>query len=64
MLAVDGEPVEAVVGVLDVHDAAVVVDVLVSLEHGIVGLALDRDVGVLLPASVERKSAKVLKPEG
>lgn len=50
MLAVDGETVEPVVGVLDVHDSAVVIDVLVPLEDGVVGLPLDRDVRILLPA--------------
>lgn len=54
VLAVEGEPVEAVVGVLDVHDAVVVVDVLVSLEDGAVGLALDRDVCIGPPTVVPR----------
>lgn len=49
VLAVDGEPVEAIVGVLDVHHATVVVDARVSLEDGAVALALDRDVRVCTP---------------
>lgn len=49
VLAVHREPVEAVVGVLDVHDAGVVVVIFVSLKDGAVRLALDRDVCIRPP---------------
>lgn len=49
VLAVDSDAVELVVGVLDVYDAAVVLDVLVSLENGTEALALDDDVRVTRP---------------
>lgn len=51
VLSVDLEAVETVVGVLDVEDATVVVDGHVTLEDGVVlvALTLDGDVGVSTP---------------
>lgn len=50
MLTVYGEPVEAVVGVLHVHDVTVVVDVLFPFQDGVVRFSFDRDVRVRGPA--------------
>lgn len=49
VLAVDGESVEAVVGVLHLHDVSVVVQALVPLKYRVVGLSFDGDVRVRGP---------------
>lgn len=50
VLPIDGEPIEAVVGVLHVEDPAVVVYLLVALQDRVVRFAFDRDVCVRGPA--------------